>query len=61
MLGDVAYAVTLGDDAESCSSVLNDYACKAHMDWIGCLHDLQTAAMKVRCQNASLPVLAQLE
>ena len=61
MLGNVLYTVTLGDDGEGRSSVLDDYASKAHMNRIGCLRDLQTAAMQVCCQDASLPVLAQLE
>lgn len=50
----------LGDD-EGCSNVVYYYFSKAHMNHMGCLHDLRTAAMKVCCDNASLPVPAQLE
>lgn len=59
MLENVMGAVTLGKDGEGCCSVLDDYANKAHMNRVGCVHDLKVAAVKVCCQNAGLPVLAQ--
>lgn len=59
MLGNVMGAVILGQDGEGCCSVLDDYASKTDVDRIGGMRDLKIAAVKICCQNASLPVLAQ--
>ena len=58
MLGNVVYTVSLSQDGEGGCSVLDDYASETHMGGVDRLGDLQTAAMKVCSQNASLPVFA---
>lgn len=57
-LGSKMYSIISSQDGEGGCSVLDDCASEAHMGRVDCPCNLQIAAMKVCCQNASLPVFA---